>query len=152
MRVCARLGRSLEDSEDLVQDSYVRFLEYRQRNEVRNEEALLSRIVTNLAINQYRRQRTDFLPFEDWRELDPNVLDPPPDAFRMLVSQRALDGIIRVLNLHSRRTCEIFLAHRAGYSYEDIMAALGISGRTVQKHIRRATVILGVRPKPASRF
>jgi RNA polymerase sigma-70 factor (ECF subfamily) len=152
MRVCARLGRSLEDSEDLVQDSYVRFLEYRQRNEVRNEEALLSRIVTNLAINQYRRQRTDFLPFEDWRELDPNVLDPPPDAFRMLVSQRALDGIIRVLNLHSRRTCEIFLAHRAGYSYDDIMAALGISGRTVQKHIRRATVILGVRPKPASRF
>src|SRR6185312_14422288 len=45
MKVCQRLGRSPEEAEDLVQDAYVRFLEYRQGNQIRNEESLLSQIV-----------------------------------------------------------------------------------------------------------
>lgn len=56
-RVCHRLGRSPEEAEDIVQDAYVRFLEYRQSQHIRNEEALPFRIVTNLAINQYHRAR-----------------------------------------------------------------------------------------------
>jgi DNA-binding NarL/FixJ family response regulator len=42
----------------------------------------------------------------------------------------------------SERTCQIFLAQRAGYSYEEIATDLGISVRTVQKHIARAMFLL----------
>ena len=54
-RVPRRLGHSIDDAEDLVQDAYVRFLEYRQTHEIRDEAALLTCIVTNLAINKHRQ-------------------------------------------------------------------------------------------------
>ena len=153
MSVCARAGRSHEDSEDLVQDAYVRFLEYRRRHAIQNEAGLLATIVRNLAINQYRRQRLvpmapDVLPALDQ---DPLWCDDIPSADRALAAQERLEQVTRTLNRVSCRTCQIFLAHRSGYSYQEIAREFGISHRTIQKHISRATVLLGVRA-PVSRF
>ena len=153
IRVCTRLGRPLEDAEDLVQEAYLRFLEYRQTREVRDEAALLSRIVTNLAINQYHRQRTVSVSPEELMalELDPALVEPAASAERILAARERLDQVARALDRVSHRTCQIFLAHRAGYSYDEIAAAFSVSHRTVQKHIARATALLGLRKTP-SRF
>lgn len=153
MKVCKRLGRSPEEAEDLVQDAYVRYLEYRRNHAVRNEAGLLSKIVTNLAINQYHRQRTVPLDPEQIMALhhDPAWVDAAPSAERMLAAQERLNQIARTLNRVSCRTCKIFLAHRSGYSYQEIGREFGISHRTVQKHIARATILLGIRA-PVSRF
>lgn len=35
----------------------------------------------------------------------------------------------------SRRTCQIFIAQRGGYSYEDIAVAFAVKPRTVEKHV-----------------
>lgn len=153
MRVCARAGRSPEDSEDLVQDAYVRFLEYRRGHAIHNEAGLLATIVMNLAINQYRRQRLvpmdpDVLPALDH---DPVWCDETPSADRVFAARERLEQVTKTLNRVSCRTCQIFLAHRSGYSYQEIAREFGISHRTIQKHIARATILLGLRA-PVSRF
>ena len=152
--VCERLGRSHDEAEDLVQDAYVRFLEYRQRKQIRDEEALLSLITANLAINQYHRERALAHLVESLDEVEEQgePIDDSPEVQRILAAQDRLRQVEKTLTKVSERTCQIFLAHRAGFSYDEIGYEFGISGRTVQKHIVRATILLGMKPRPPSRF
>ncbi|HZT04532.1 MAG TPA: RNA polymerase sigma factor [Steroidobacteraceae bacterium] len=145
---------SPDDAEDVVQDAYVRLLEYRQIREVRDEASFLSRIVANLAINHYRRQRMVTYSLEGFMALGLNdwSIEVTPEPERVLTARERLDAAAKILSHTSRRTCAIFLAHRAGFGYKEIAADFGISRRTVYKHIARATLLLGLRPPPDSRF
>jgi RNA polymerase sigma-70 factor (ECF subfamily) len=144
MKVCRRRGRSHEEAEDLIQEAFLRLHEYCRTSQVRNEEAFLTRIVSNLAINEYRREQIVSYAHETLEELEQSVglADATPGPERIVAGQQRLDEIIQVLDAVSERTCEIFLAHRAGYSYDEIAADLDISQRTVQKHIARAVFLL----------
>ena len=144
MKVCRRRGRSQEEAEDLIQEAFLRLHEYCLTSEVRNEEAFLARTVSNLAINEYHRGRIVSYANETLEELEEStgLADTSPGPERILAAQQRLDEITRVLSAVSERTCEVFLAHRAGYSYEEIAVDLDISQRTVQKHIARAVFLL----------
>lgn len=148
MKVCRRRGRSQEEAEDLIQEAFLRLHEYCRKTEVRDEEAFLARTVSNLAINEYRRERILSFAHETVEELEQTVglSDSSPGPERICAAQQRLDEITRTLGAVSERTCQIFLAQRAGYSYEEIAADLGITPRTVQKHIARAMFLLiGIR-------
>ena len=148
MKVCRRRGRSQEDAEDLIQEAFLRLHEYCRKAEVRDEEAFLTRTVSNLAISQYRREKIVSFAQETVEELEQTagLSDSYPGPERICAAQQRLDEITRTLGAVSDRTCQIFLAQRAGYSYEEIAADLGISHRTVQKHIARAMFLLiGIR-------
>jgi RNA polymerase sigma-70 factor (ECF subfamily) len=150
MKVCRRRGRSQEEAEDLIQEAFLRLHEYCQTTEVRDEEAFLARTVSNLAINEYRRERIVSFAHETVEELEQTIglSDSTPGPERICAAQQRLDEITRTLGAVSERTCQIFLAQRAGYSYEEIAADLGITPRTVQKHIARAMFLLiGMRMK-----
>ena len=144
MKVCRRRGRSREEAEDLIQEAFLRLHEYCRTTEVRNEEAFLARTVANLAINQYRREQIISYAAQTVEELEQGVglPDASPGPERIVAAQQRLNEITKVLGAVSERTCEIFLAHRAGYSYDEIAADLEISQRTVQKHIARAMFLL----------
>jgi RNA polymerase sigma-70 factor (ECF subfamily) len=144
MRVCRRRGRSEEEAEDLIQEAFLRLHEYCRKAEVRDEEAFLARTVSNLAINEYRRERIVSFAQETLEELEQTtgLSDSSPGPERICAAQQRLDEITRTLGAVSERTCQIFLAQRAGYSYEEIAADLGITPRTVQKHIARAMFLL----------
>lgn len=144
MKLLRRQGRSHEDAEDLIQEAFVRLQEYCGRTKVHNEEAFLVHTVSNLAIDQYRRGRILSYAPETLEELDQRtqLVDSAPSPERILAAQQRLDEITRSLSTVSPRTCEIFLAQRAGFSYEEIAAELDISQRTVQKHIARAMLLL----------
>jgi DNA-directed RNA polymerase specialized sigma24 family protein len=47
-----------------------------------------------------------------------------------------------LLDAVSRRTREIYFAHRAGYSYAEIAAHMGISHITIKRHIARALLAI----------
>lgn len=144
IRACLRRGRTLEDAEDLVQEAYARLVEYQRTTTIRDEEAFLRRVVSNLAINQYHREQVLSFARETIEELDRQalLLDSSPGVERILSAQQEVEQIAAMLSAVSHRTCEVFLAHRAGFSYAEIASELGIGTRTVKKHIARAISIL----------
>jgi RNA polymerase sigma-70 factor (ECF subfamily) len=154
VKVPRRLGHSVDDAEDLVQDAYVRFLKYRQTHEIRDEAALLTCIVTNLAINRHRQFKIEsrFGMERIDSDLDPADEDSASDPLQSIIVAERLEGAVTVLRRVSWRTCQIFLAHRSGYSYKEISREFGICSRTVQKHIDRANFLLQLRRSPKSRF
>ena len=144
VKACLRRGRTLEDAEDLVQEAYARLVEYQRGAKVRDEEAFLRRVVGNLAINQFHREQILSFAQETIEQLDREALlvDSSPGVERILSARQQLEQIAAMLGAVSRRTSEVFLAHRAGFSYEEVASELGISTRTVKKHIARAVSIL----------
>lgn len=131
----------MEDAEDLVQEAYRRLVEYLRDTWVRDEEGFLRRVSYNLAINQYHRERVLTFVSDASEELAA-VLDDGPSIERLLSARQQLDQIAAKLAATSQRTCQIFLAHRAGFRYAEVAQESGVSTRTVKKHIARAVSIL----------
>jgi len=139
-----RRGRSREDAEDLIQEAMLRLHVYRQDALVANEEAFLRQAVHNLAIDQHRRDRLDLrreVPLADFDARTP-LIEQAATPEETLEAQQRLGSIRALLDGVSRRTREIYFAHRAGYSYAEIADHMGISGITIKRHIARALLAL----------
>jgi RNA polymerase sigma factor (sigma-70 family) len=140
LKYLRRKGRSREDAEDLIQEAMLRLHVYAKGDAVVNEEAFLRRAVHNLAIDQYRRDRSGLrreLPIEEVDRLSPLIAQgPTPD--QILENQQCLDCVIAVLDALNPRTRAIYLAHRSGYSYAEIADDMGLARITIRRHIARA--------------
>ena len=143
-RLLCRKGMSREDAEELVQEAQMRLLIYGATSEIVNEDVFLRHTVANLAIDQYRRARPDkrtHVSLDQWDVRSvPAALGPSPEA--EVEAQQSLSAIIRVLEAVSPRTCEIYLAHRAGYTYDEISAHLNVSHITIKRHIARGLLAI----------
>ena len=144
LKFLRRKGRSHEDAEDLIQEAMLRLHLYGREVPVLNEEAFLRHAVTNLSIDQHRRDRLDLhkeVPFEELNAHSPLVSTEtsPEEA---LEAQQRLGGIRAALDAVSVRTREIYFAHRAGYSYAEIADHMNISHITIKRHIARALVAI----------
>lgn len=145
MKICRGRGSSHEDARDLVQEAHMRLFEYQRSATVTGPAALLRRIVLNLAINHYHRELSVPFTFESIDGLDRcgALADPAPGPERILAAEQELDCVASLLGATSRRTCQIFIAQRGGYSYEEIASAFAIKPRTVEKHVTTAAEALG---------
>jgi RNA polymerase sigma factor (sigma-70 family) len=135
-----RKGRSHEDAEDLIQEAMLRLHRYRRTQvPVVNEEAFLTHAVQNLSIDLYRRREVRReLSFEHVRPLLIETLTPE----KSIDAEQRLDRISALLEALSLRTREIYFAHRAGYSYDEIAAYFNISHITIRRHIARALLVV----------
>lgn len=142
LRFLRRKGRSREDAEDLIQEAMLRLHVYGQAVTVTNEEAFLRQAVHNLSIDQHRRERQRTgVAIEELRSRNALiVMQSTPE--QILEAEQRLIGIRAVLDAESRRTRDIYFAHRAGYSYAEIAQHLGISHMTIKRHIARALLAL----------
>lgn len=144
LQLLRRHGRSPEDAEDLIQEAFLRLTEYCRREEVRNEAGFLQRTVINLSISRYRadsRHPAAGQPVEELAEILP-LVDATPTPDEVLAAQQRLNEVRKVLEAISPRTRDIYLAHRAGYNYEELAAAYGVSISTIEKSVARAVVAL----------
>jgi RNA polymerase sigma factor (sigma-70 family) len=137
-------SRCREDAEDLVQEAWTRLIEYSRTGKVENDAAFVWQTARHLLIDQYRRRKRHPVINASLEQLELTLpflkADPTPDEV-LVVEQRLIqlrDGLIA----YSRRTADIYMAHRAGFSYKEIAAAYGISDSAVGKHIKRAVVWL----------
>jgi RNA polymerase sigma-70 factor (ECF subfamily) len=137
-----RKGRSREDAEDLIQEAMLRLHVYCQAVPVANEEAFLRHAVNNLAVDQHRRNRLDIRREVPIEEIDTRLADPVSTPEQTLDAEQRLDHIKAVLDAVSRRTRDIYFAHRAGYSYTEIADHMGISHITIKRHIARALLAI----------
>jgi RNA polymerase sigma factor (sigma-70 family) len=139
-----RKGRSREDAEDLIQEAMLRLHVYTKSQVVMNEEAFLRRAVQNLAIDHYRRNRLvvgQEVQIEAVDRQQPLIApDPTPD--QVLDSQQCLGHLTAILDAVSRRTREVYLANRSGYTRAEIANDLGIAETTVKRHITCAHLII----------
>jgi carbon storage regulator CsrA len=135
-----RKGRSHEDAEDLIQEAMLRLHRYRRAEvPVINEEAFLTHAVQNLSIDLHRRRevRREF----SFEHINPTLIEPFTPEISMEAAQR-LNRIAGLLEASSTRTREIYFAHRAGYSYDEIAAHFKISHITIRRHIARALLVV----------
>lgn len=142
--MCRRRGCSGEDAQELVQEAHLRLFEYQRSAKVKDVDSLLRRIVLNLSITHFHREPSMRFVFESLRELDRRgmLIDPAPGPERVLAAEQQVDRVVSLLSAMSRRSCQIFIAQRGGYSYEEIAAAFGVMPRTVEKHVASATSAL----------
>jgi RNA polymerase sigma factor (sigma-70 family) len=134
-------GRSPEDTDDLIQDAFLRLEVYRRERVVQEPEAFLVRTVQNLSIDLLRKSAHRLhvgVETQEARLIDPR---PPPDE--VLTGQQRLQQLRRGLESLAPRTREAVLLHRIeGYSHAQIAAHLGISISAVEKHIAKAALFL----------
>lgn len=134
-RYIRRFVRSSETAEEIVQEAFLRT--YEQGGEAHTPRAFLFSTARNLATDRRRHERaasTDSVPDFD----DPRVLGsggPLEDALIADEASRHLKHAIDRLPPQSQAALTLKVFH--GYSYKEIAATLGLSERTVEKHIGR---------------
>lgn len=144
VELCLARGCSLEDAKELVQEAHLRLYIYQRSAVVRDAGSLLRRIIINLSINHYHRELSTVLLSESIDKLDSRgcLVDSGPGPEQTLAAEQQLDRVVDLVSAMSPRTCQIFIAQRSGYSYEEVAAAFAIKPRTVEKHVTIATSAL----------
>ena len=144
IKVCRARGFSLDDAKDVVQEAHLRLFEYQRSAQVRDADSILRRIVINISINHYHRGRSTALVSDTIDQLDRlgALIDPAAGPEQTLAAKQELDRVAHWLRAEGPRACQIFIAQRAGYSYEEIAAAFYLKPRTVEKHVAAAAALL----------
>jgi RNA polymerase sigma factor (sigma-70 family) len=156
LNILRRKGRSHEDAEDLIQEAMLRLHRYRVKAAapitehtlsitapILNEEAFLTHAVQNLSVDLHRSRRPDLrreVPFDTFNTRTP-LIDPETPEQLLDIEQR-LHRIQQLLDAANIRTREIYFAHRAGYSYDEIASHFSLSHITIRRHIARALLII----------
>jgi RNA polymerase sigma-70 factor (ECF subfamily) len=144
IKLCRARGCSREVAKEVVQEAYVRLLDYQRSAKVKDPESLLRRITLTLAINYFQRELPKALATESIDNPDHrgSLIDSAAGPEQTLAAEQELNGVVSLLSAVSHRTCQIFLAQRSGYSYEEIASAFAVKPRTVEKHVASAMVAL----------
>ena len=134
-RYIRRFVGSSETAKEIVQEAFLRT--YRERESVTTLRAFLFSTARNLAANEYRHRRTversTLRDFDDWRlrlqceSLESELLR---DERNRLI-QEAIDR----LPPQCRAAFTLRVFHQC--SYKEVADRLGISPKTVEKHIAR---------------
>lgn len=134
-RYIRRLVRSEATADEIVQEAFLRT--YERGNEVQIPRAFLFSTARNLATDRRRHERiapTDSLADYDDSRIGASGVSLD-DALIADEASRMLKKAIDRLPPQSQAALSLKLFH--GYSYKEIAAALGLSEKTVEKHIAR---------------
>lgn len=133
-----RRGVADQDTEDLVQEAFLKVESYEQQHAVRSQEALLVSTAVNLSIDEARRQGR--APFTDASNVF-SIADATPDPEQALRSRQRLQRASSGLERLPERTRRILLRRRLdGVSYAIIAQEEGMSVPAVEKQVARATL------------
>jgi RNA polymerase sigma factor (sigma-70 family) len=140
-RLLISRGRTLDDTDDLIQEAFLRLELYCRDHQVRQPEAFLVRTALNLSVDERRTAHARRMIAERVESLA--LIDPHPTPDEVLATQQRLQRMKRGLQTLSPRVREVFLMNRLeGYSYGQIAERLAISESAVEKHIAKASRFL----------
>ena len=139
LRFFRRRSVDKEDSPDLVQEAFLRFLRAGAQTSDR-PVAYLHRIARNLLFDRSRRQARRRAVF-DAKPLEKDAASVPPDQAYAIEASQLMQSYQQAVNTLPPRTREVFLLHRVEeLSYRQIAERLGIGLRTVEWHLAEALV------------
>lgn len=143
------------DTDDLVQESFLRILRAQATHPIKHTKTFLFTIARNLALNQIRHDRHEHR--EALREIDPSlVLDDVPGIPESLARRQEHELLIQALQHLPERARQVFTLRRIhGLSIKEICAKLNIAEKTAEAHIslaiRRCTDFVQAADRRASR-
>lgn len=132
-----RLGDEA-DSEDAVQDVYLRLLQYCDGGAVRSPPALVFSVARSVLLDRRRRRRTHCV--DQHVELQAvELADPDADQERDACVEQELALLERAIAGLTPKCRRVFLLSRLHHlTYPEIAAQLGLSVQMVAKHISNA--------------
>ena len=130
--LCRMLGSSTL-ADDLVQESYYRFLRATLKSEDPSyQKAYLFRIATNLARDHWRRQPR----LQEWKAAEPEELPADDRTGERVHLQSDLGRVMGRLKPREREL--LWLAYAEGSSHKEIAEVLGIRAASVRLLLFRA--------------
>ncbi len=121
-------------SEDLVQETFYRFLHYGQDRPVADSTAFCLRIAANLLSDHFRNRRD-----ASTEALDDEIAVDAPAADDIVMHRQRVEQLQRIIAGMPRLRREVFLRRRLhGQSLGEICQAVGLSNAAVKKHMVRA--------------
>ncbi|MFN8139662.1 MAG: sigma-70 family RNA polymerase sigma factor [Fimbriimonadales bacterium] len=139
-----RLTRNREEAEDLTQEAMVRAYEAYDRFDGRNLKAWMLRILTNLYINRYRKQKRE--PGQESLDAEPGIEpvaatdgNPSAELFDELLGEQVEEALSQ---LPDEYRVSVLLCDVEGMSYEEIAESLGIPIGTVRSRLARGRAML----------
>ncbi len=133
--------RRHSEAEDLTHEVLLRLAERGASVDADRPDAYVFQIATNLLRDQSRRNkvRWDYAVTNSPVELSIDARDP----HRVVEAKQTLEAVLATLNGLPERTRTIFILFRLEKMRQrDIAETLGISVRTVEQHVLRATIDL----------
>jgi RNA polymerase sigma factor (sigma-70 family) len=132
----------VEDSDDLTQEVFLRFIQALRCCEIRDPDAFVFTLARNLVRDRARRLQTRCTKVSiSLQEVDLVCGLPQPDE--VLEQEERLREAEHALAALRPKTREAFLLRRVqGYEYPDIAALLGVSVSMIEKHMIAATAAL----------
>ena len=146
-----RMTRSVEDAEDLIQETYLKAFKYYARfSEGTNFKAWLFKIMKNTFINSYRKKKLQppKVDFDEVQEgLEETLLDQAqatlsdPESWLMSVE---MDQEVResLLGLPHDYKMVVLLADLEGFAYKEIADILAVPVGTVMSRLYRGRRML----------
>jgi RNA polymerase sigma factor (sigma-70 family) len=127
-----------QDAADLVQDSFLRLLERDAVALMREPRAYLFGIAANLVTDRWRAlQRRNRVEIEDQDAAA--IADPRPDPASCCALGREAAALLAALEELPPACRDAFVLNRLeGLGHAEIARRMGVSSKTVQRHIARA--------------
>jgi RNA polymerase sigma-70 factor (ECF subfamily) len=150
-RTALRMTRSEADAEDLVQETYIRALRFRdQFTPGTNLKAWLFRILTNTFINAYRKRArqpqtaelNDVDEFSLYRRMSEDTPGSGADPEREFLDGIVSSEVKEALAALPERFRATVLLDVEGFSYKEIAEMLGIPIGTVMSRLHRGRKFL----------
>ena len=131
----ARLGNA-SDAADLAQDTFIRVLNARNAQTIREPRSYLGSIAHALMVDKFRRRAVEQAYLAELALRPEQTVDSPETRLLILEALMAVDAMLDGLGERSR---QIFLAVQLeGLSYTATAERVGVSLNTVKKHLARA--------------
>jgi RNA polymerase sigma-70 factor (ECF subfamily) len=142
LRHFGRRTSNAVDSEDMVQEVFVRLLKRGRISRLENLNAYVFETASSVLKDRFRKDRSHHVdahdPFDCERHAD---VDFSPE--HVLLDREQLARATAALQELPERTQVIFVLRRLeGVKYQEIAARIGISVSAVEKHMQRATTHL----------
>lgn len=121
-------------AEDVVQDTFLKLMEFSRRAEVQDPSALAFRIAENLVRDHFRRPRNRAHDL-----LDDNLCDETPGAETHVMDKQRLALVSDIVAQMPRKRREVLVRRRVhGESLSLIGQSMNLSPQAVEKHLVRA--------------
>ncbi len=127
-----------EKAKDIIQETYRRVLEIKDKKVINNERAYLYKIAKNVVVNEaLENQKLEITIYEENIHLSP-IYEQPEE---ILIQEDQEKIFMEIINDLPQRAKEAFILYTINsYSRKEIADILGISPNAVEKLIKRATI------------